>query len=158
MHLEHEEPVGSSATPSGVCVAHGIEVPDEVIEVAMCMANKAYTDNEVLREFLLGEQVIKYIREVMPEWEGPYNLSAVHVHIGDKGLTPHVHNDEFPVKCNVVVFLTEASGRLFAQVGSNLWPVKPKLGRLVMMTAGVVHWVEPSPQPELRMTLVGNYE
>lgn len=158
MYPQHEEPLRPHAPSIGVCVAHGIVVPDEVIEVAMCMANKEYTDNEVLREFLLGEQVIKSIREVMPEWEGPYNLSAVHVHIGDKGLDPHVHNDEFPVKCNVVVFLTEASGRLFAQCGNNVWPVKPRLGRLVMMTADTRHWVEPSPQPELRMTLVGNYE
>lgn len=158
MHPEYEKPMGSGTPEVEYYVFDGVTIPDEIYEQAMISENKAYTEDPVLRDFMVNSQM-----RLMLKHHSKYNaetleLTSVHVHIGDKGLTAHSHDYEFPNVLSVVVYLMDSSGYLVVDPDGRNHEIPPRRGRVVLMSSNIVHSVKPSEYQEMRIALVANYE
>lgn len=139
--------------PVTYTVIDNIVIPDELIDLTFCQINKEFIEDEAVTAFAV-DMILPVIQEQIGESQ-VLRVSANHVHIGTDGLDPHHH---LPHRYAAVLYLMDAEGCLVLDPADQAIRIQPQQGRLVFFPAHVVHAVEASPTPELRIALVTNFE
>lgn len=139
--------------PNYLMVVDDIIIPDFLIELAMCQENKIFVEDEIINKWVT--ETITPVVLTHPLVRGPLVACSNHVHISHKGLTPHDHR---PHLFTSVLYLADAEGNLVVNPMEDEYYINPKQGRLVVFPGESVHMVQESPSPELRISLVTNYE
>ncbi len=130
----------------------GIKIPDWLIDDAMCQPNKGSVESDAIHDFV-DATILPYVKD-HPLAGSALVASTCHIHISDRGLSTH---DHAPHHLTSVLYLTDASGELVIDPDGINETVKPTRGRLVIFASTTPHAVNPSPSPELRISLVNNY-
>lgn len=131
----------------------GVDIPDWLFEAVLCEPNKGYIETMNIREWA-DEHLLPLASKHPLAHEG-LSVSSNHVHISSEGLTPH---DHLPNAFTSVLYLTDSDGCLALHLPDGLELIKPQAGRYLIFPADVIHHVIKSPNDELRISLVTNYE
>lgn len=134
-------------------VVDNVAIPEWLVDAAMCEPNKGSIDTPEIWSFV-EEQLLPLVMRQTQAQPTLY-VSSNHVHISAAGLTPH---DHLPNVFTSVLYLVDAEGRLIIDPDGINERVKPVAGRFVIFKGETIHAVEKSPQNELRISLVSNYE
>lgn len=132
---------------------YSVDVPDWLLAELLAEPNLG-----VIASSKLNQWAIDHILPVAQLVTGREDLwlCANHVHIGDVGVKPH---DHLPHEFTSVVFLTDSLGELVMNMPDGSENVIiPEEGKMIIFPASWIHYVRPSPEPELRVTFVSNYE
>jgi hypothetical protein len=130
-----------------------VVIPEWMIDQAFCEVNKAFIETPEVNEWAI-ETILPMIKKLLGD--DTITICANHFHIGAAGLTPH---DHLPHAFTSVLYLTDAEGELVIHLPDGKFQnVVPKEGRLVFLPAHLLHHVEQSPNDELRISFVSNYE
>ena len=131
-----------------------VPIPDWLLEAAFCQPNKAYISERTIQDF--AWDVLLPLARRHPDVNISLRPCSNHVHIGDVGLTPHNH---LPHAFTSVLYLEDSMGELVLNPDTaEERMINPIKGRFVMFAGDIMHSVNPSPCPELRISLVTNYE
>lgn len=130
-----------------------VAVPEWLIDAAFCEINKAYIETPELNDWA-NAHLLPMIHQVTGLTT--LEMCANHIHIGAEGLTPH---DHLPNAFTSVLFLCDAEGELAIHLpDGKMHLIKPKEGLMVFFPAEIIHHVNRSPNDELRVSFVSNYE
>lgn len=156
-HPQSERLVNPGVEGNFPIILDYIRFPENLPDLALCQTNKEFITDPEINDYVTTH-LLPQVREWVKVDEG-YELHACanHVHIGDQGINIHDHQ---PHALTSVLFLTQSDGMLVLHE-DPVTPgqaIKPKPGRFVIMKGTTLHQVFPSPMPELRITLVSNYE
>lgn len=149
--------IGGNFVKDFPLVVNGFRIPDFLLELALCQTNKEFITDPEINDFVERTLLPVVRRLVRPLYNHEVFACANHVHIGDQGLGQHDHR---PHAFTSVLFLTGSKGTLVVKpdLVSNDVMIDPEPGLFVVMLGVQKHQVFPSPMPELRVSLVTNYE
>lgn len=134
-------------------IVEGLEIPDWLLIDLMTERNLGTITSAKINEWAC-DYVLGMARQCIGNDD--LRLYTSHVHIGDIGIEPH---DHLPYLFTSVIFLTDSLGELVMVLPSGEEKViRPEEGKMVLFPASWIHYVNPSPEPELRVTFVSNYE
>lgn len=134
-----------------IFVIDDIPLDDELEALCMCQQNKAYVEDAEISRYI-DAMILPHVQKHPDAVEGIY-AQASHVHISDAGLEPHTHE---PYSLVAVLYFFDSLGELVITDGSHP-NIQPRRGRLVLMRGTTSHYVIPSTERELRMSLVTNF-
>lgn len=132
-----------------------IPCPELILELCMAEVNLGSGKLDPLIELFVEQDVHPTLLQHLPGLDRTVKPCAFHVHVGHVGVTPHEHH---PYLMTTILYLTDAVGQLVINPGRvGEQRVTPKEGRLVVIPGDLLHSVEASPHPELRVALVVSY-
>ena len=134
-------------------ILHNVALPDWLLTDLLTEVNLGFITSSKINEW-----AINTLTPLAASATGRCDISLCtsHVHVGDTGVEPH---DHLPHEFTSVVFLTNSLGELVMHLPDGSEKViVPEEGKMVLFPASWIHYVRPSPEPELRVTFVSNYE
>jgi len=138
---------------NGLHVHLGVEIPDWLLGDLLTEVNLGFISSSKINEWII--QTLVPLAATFTDRTDIW-ACASHVHVGDIGVEPH---DHLPHEFTSVLFMTDSQGELvMIMPDKSEMVIKPEEGKYVLFPASWIHYVKPSPEPELRVTLVSNYE